>query len=171
MLGLAVLPALVFGTGMFFLPETPRWLLARDQGERARAVLVSIRGTEEVDREMTEVRLSLAEQPERGRWPDLLSRAVRPALVVGLGLAVFQQITGSNTVIDYAPRILQTAGLPSAAGAIMATAGIGVVNVLMTLVALWLIDRVGRRPLLLTGIAGMIVTLAAPPLHSLRLRP
>ena len=92
----------------------------------------------------------------------LAGRQVRPALLVGLGLAVFQQITGINTVIYYAPKILQTAGFNSASGAILATVGVGVVNVGMTIFAMSLVDRVGRRPLLLVGIAGMIVTLACP---------
>ncbi len=131
MLGLAVAPALVFGTGMFFLPETPRWLIRSGYYEIARRVLV-----------------------------DLLHRHVRPALIVGLGLAVFQQITGINTVIYYAPKILQSAGFTSASGAILATAGVGVVNFAMTIVAMLLVDRAGRRPLLLIGIAGMIITLA-----------
>src|SRR5207244_7206229 len=73
---------------------------------------------------------------------------------------VFQQITGINTVIYYAPKILQSAGFASASGAILATAGVGVVNFGMTIVAMLLVDRAGRRPLLLVGIAGMIVTLA-----------
>ena len=73
--------------------------------------------------------------------------------------AALQQITGINTVIYYAPLIIQSAGISSASGAILATAGIGAVNVLMTVVAMWLIDRMGRRPLLLIGIAGMAVTL------------
>ena len=72
---------------------------------------------------------------------------------------MFQQITGINTVIYYAPKILQFAGFPSASGAILATAGVGVVNFTMTIVAMFLVDRAGRRPLLLIGIAGMIVTL------------
>ena len=95
----------------------------------------------------------------RATGATLLSPALRPALVVGIGLAVFQQVTGINTVIYYAPIIIQSAGIPSASGAILTTAGIGVVNVLMTIVSMWLIDRVGRRPLLLTGIAGMVITL------------
>jgi len=74
-------------------------------------------------------------------------------------LAIFQQITGINTVIYYAPVIIQKAGISSASGAILATAGIGAVNVLMTIFSMWVIDRKGRRPLLLTGIAGMAVTL------------
>jgi sugar porter (SP) family MFS transporter len=86
--------------------------------------------------------------------------AVRPALVIGIGLAIFQQITGINTVIYYAPTIIQKTGISSNSGAILATAGIGLVNVIMTIVSMWFIDRIGRRPLLLTGIGGMIVSLA-----------
>src|SRR5437667_1450127 len=159
MLGLAVAPALVFGTGMFFLPETPRWLIRGGQHEVAHRVLVRIREVPDVNVEIEEIKASLAQQTESGRWVDLLSRQVRPALVVGLGLAIFQQITGINTVIYYAPKILQAAGFNSASGAILATAGVGVVNVSMTIIAMFLVDRAGRRPLLLVGIAGMIVTL------------
>jgi SP family galactose:H+ symporter-like MFS transporter len=159
MLGLAVAPALVFGTGMFFLPETPRWLIRGGHHEVAHRVLVRIRGTSDVNVEIEEIKASLAQQAESGHWTDLLRRQVRPALVVGLGLAVFQQITGINTVIYYAPRILQAAGFNSASGAILATVGVGIVNVAMTILAMFLVDRAGRRPLLLVGIAGMIVTL------------
>jgi MFS transporter, SP family, galactose:H+ symporter len=84
---------------------------------------------------------------------------VRAGMIIGIGLAFFQQVTGINTVIYYAPNIIHSAGLSSVSGAILATAGIGLVNVLMTIVAMWLIDRVGRRPLLLVGIAGMVVCL------------
>ena len=159
MLGLAVAPALVFGTGMFFLPETPRWLIRGGQHEVAHRVLTRIREHAEVEAEIEEIKASLAQQTESGRWRDLLSRHVRPALIVGLGLAIFQQITGINTVIYYAPKILQAAGFNSASGAILATAGVGVVNVGMTIIAMFLVDRVGRRPLLLVGIAGMVITL------------
>jgi sugar porter (SP) family MFS transporter len=158
MLGLAVVPALVFGTGMFFLPETPRWLIRGGQHEVAHRVLVRIREVADVNVGMEEIKASFAQQTESGRWVDLLSRQVRPALVVGLGLAIFQQI-GINTVIYYAPKILQAAGFNSASGAILATSGVGVVNVGMTIIAMFLVDRAGRRPLLLVGIAGMVVTL------------
>ncbi len=159
MLGLAVAPALVFGTGMFFLPETPRWLIRGGHHEVAHGVLVRIRGLDDVNVEIEEIKASLAQQAESGHWTDLLRRQVRPALIVGLGLAVFQQITGINTVIYYAPRILQAAGFSSASGAILATVGVGIVNVAMTVLAMFLVDRAGRRPLLLVGIAGMIITL------------
>lgn len=159
MLGLAVVPALVFGTGMLFLPETPRWLIRGGHHEVAHRVLARIRERTEVDAEIEEIKASLAQQAETGRWTDLLGRQVRPALIVGLGLAIFQQITGINTVIYYAPKILQAAGFNSASGAILATVGVGIVNVVMTIVAMFLVDRAGRRPLLMIGIAGMIITL------------
>jgi len=87
--------------------------------------------------------------------------------MIGIGLAVFQQVTGINTIIYYAPYIIRSAGISSIQGSILATAGIGTVNVVMTLVSMWLIDRVGRRPLLLTGIAGMIVSLGALDISSI----
>jgi MFS family permease len=86
-------------------------------------------------------------------------KAARLPLIVGIGLAVFQQVTGINTVIYFAPVIFQAAGLSSASAAILATAGVGVVNVLMTIVAIWMVDRVGRRVLLLSGLAGMGLSL------------
>ncbi len=159
MLGLAVVPAAIFGSGMIFLPESPRWLLRQGRRESARATLERIRGARDVTTELQEIEKSLAQAEESGRISDLLAPSIRPALIVGIGLAVFQQVTGINTVIYYAPVIIQSAGISSASGAILATAGIGVVNVLMTIVSMRLIDRTGRKPLLLTGIAGMVVTL------------
>src|SRR5258708_14075767 len=159
MFGLAVIPAAIFGAGMFFLPESPRWLLRRGQNETARAMLERIRGSKNVDAEFREIERSVTKAPESGRFSDLFARALRPALIVGIGLAIFQQITGINTVIYYAPLIIQSAGISSASGAILATAGIGAVNVLMTIFSMCLIDRRRRTPLLLTGIAGMAVTL------------
>jgi sugar porter (SP) family MFS transporter len=159
MLGLAAVPGAILFIAMLFLPESPRWLAGHLHAESARAVLVRIRGTQDVESELRDILGSLAHADERGTWLDLLHRSVRPALIVGIGLAIFQQITGINTVIYYAPTIIQSAGLPSASSAILATAGIGVVNTLMTIVAMLLIDRVGRRPLLLTGIAGMTLSL------------
>jgi SP family galactose:H+ symporter-like MFS transporter len=159
MLGLAVIPGLILGIGMLFMPETPRWLIQHGRLIDARAVLTRIRGTSNVCSEFDQIHSAISQSSESGRWSDLWAPAVRPALIVGIGLAIFQQVTGINTVIYYAPTIIQSAGIPSASGAILATVGIGVVNVVMTIVSMWLIDRVGRRPLLLIGIAGMIVSL------------
>jgi MFS transporter, SP family, galactose:H+ symporter len=84
---------------------------------------------------------------------------LRPAMIVGVGLAIAQQLTGINTVIYYAPTILRFAGLSSTSVAILASVGVGVVNVTLTLVAMQLIDRVGRRPLLLVSLAGLTLSL------------
>jgi SP family galactose:H+ symporter-like MFS transporter len=159
MFGLAVVPASIFALGMIYLPESPRWLAKRGQHNSARNILSRIRGNAQVDSELQEIENSLGHGEERGNWRDVLMPGLRPALIVGIGLAIFQQVTGINTVIYYAPMIIQSAGISSASGAILATAGIGIVNVLMTIVAMRLIDRIGRRPLLLAGIAGMVVTL------------
>jgi SP family galactose:H+ symporter-like MFS transporter len=121
--------------------------------------LVRVRGRQDVDDELRQIEAALAGPEQRGRLSDLLSPAVRPALIVGIGLAIFQQVTGINTVIYFAPTIIRTAGASSIQVSILATAGIGVVNVLMTIVSMWLIDRVGRRPLLLIGITGMAISL------------
>ncbi|UTB32597.1 MAG: MFS transporter [Methanobacterium sp. ERen5] len=107
---------------------------------------------------MDEIEQTLLLENE-GKWSDLLEPKMRSALIIGIGLATFQQLTGINTVIYYAPTILEFAGLQTATITIFATVGIGVVNVLLTVVSILLIDRVGRRPLLLVGITGMILSL------------
>ncbi|PYU24402.1 MAG: MFS transporter [Acidobacteria bacterium] len=159
MLGLAFVPGAILGLGMIRMPESPRWLAKHGHPDLARHVLARIRGTESIESEWLEIQKTLAEAEERGRFSDLFSPSIRMALVIGIGLAIFQQVTGINTVIYYAPLIVQSAGISTASGAILATAGIGLVNVIMTIVAMWLIDHVGRRPLLLIGIAGMILSL------------
>src|SRR5262249_10806696 len=161
MFGVAVIPAVIFGASMYFLPESPRWLVKSGRRDEAFVVLSRIRATSDVQEELREIEKTLRAADERGRLADVLNPAVRPALIVGLGLAIFQQVTGINTVIYYAPVMIRSAGIPSASGAILATLGIGIVNVFMTVVSMRLLDRMGRRPLLLFGIAGMPLTLAA----------
>ena len=122
----------------------------------ARQVLRRLRDDSDIDGEVREVREVARRE---GGLRDLVSPRVRPLLVVGIMLAVFQQITGINTVIYYAPTLLQGAGFGNS-GALLANVVNGAVNVGMTIVAIWLLDRVGRRPLLLTGTAGMAVGMA-----------
>ena len=159
MFGFGLFPALALGAGIAVLPESPLWLLVHGQKEAALKVLSNIRPAEEITQEVKEI-LEHAE-PGHGKLADLFSPTVLRVLIVGIALAVIQQITGINTVIYYAPTIFQQAGFQSALSSILATAGVGVVNVLMTVISIPLLDRVGRRPLLLTSLGGMSLSLAA----------
>ena len=159
MFAFGALPAIVLGLGIAGLPESPRWLLLHRRKEEAIQVLNRIRGNQDVMPEVNEI-LEHAD-PGHGKFTDLFSPFVLPVLFCGMALAVIQQVTGINTVIYYAPTIFQAAGFHSKEAAIVATAGVGLVNVLMTVVSIPLIDKVGRRPLLLISLAGMGASLAA----------
>jgi sugar porter (SP) family MFS transporter len=166
MIALAVIPSVLLFLGMLFMPETPRWLVSKDRDEEAREVLRRTRDETAVEAEMSDIKR--VESQEEGGLGELLASWVRPALLVGMGLAIFQQIIGINTIIYYAPTTLTNVGFGNSA-AILANAGIGVINVTMTLVAIRFIDRVGRKPLLLLGAAGMALSLAILGLTSLLL--
>ena len=156
MLGLALIPSIVLLIGMYFMPETPRWLVSQDRDEEAREVLRRSRDEETVEQEIRDIKE--VERQEEGGLRELTAAWVRPAVIVAIGLAIFQQIIGINTIIYYAPTTLTNVGYGSEA-AIYANLIIGVINVAMTFVAIWLIDRVGRKPLLLTGLVGMVLSL------------
>jgi sugar porter (SP) family MFS transporter len=161
MFAVAVIPALILGIGMFTLPESPRWLVKNGKLDKARSVLLLSRVEADVETEMQQMEEieRIERQQAQVGYKELLAPWIRPALIVGVGLAIFQQITGINTVIYYAPTILEKVGF-SAGGAIAATAlGVGAVNVGFTILAVYIVDRVGRRPLLLIGLIGMIVSL------------
>ncbi len=158
MLGLAIVPALALGIGMLKMPNSPRWLVMKNRGRQARTNLVKIRGTQNVDAELQDIHQSLAKGGSSS-WSDLLKPGLRLPLVIGIGLAIFQQATGINTVIYYAPTILKFSGIDSNAISILGTTGIGVINVIFTIIGAWLVDRAGRRPLLLASLSGMAIAL------------
>jgi SP family galactose:H+ symporter-like MFS transporter len=158
MFGIAAVPSTALVIAMWRMPPSPRWLMSHGRSDEALAVLRRIRGSQDIGGEMREINDSLARQ--KGGAEDLFHPLLRMALIVGVGLAIFQQITGINTVIYYAPTIFEFAGFKTAGFSILATAGVGVVNVGFTVLAIRLMDRVGRRPLLLIGVAGQIVGLA-----------
>ncbi|MED1201813.1 sugar porter family MFS transporter [Heyndrickxia acidicola] len=158
MLGIAFIPGLLLLIGMFFLPESPRWLLKQGKEKEARSILNFMRKGAGVEKEIKEIQLANKLEQEQGGLKEVKEKWVRPALIVGAGLAIFQQIIGCNTVLYYAPTTFTNVGLGSSA-AILGTVGIGVVNVIITAVAVSLIDKVGRKPLLLIGNAGMSISL------------
>lgn len=150
MFATAAIPGIALFVGMLFCPETPRWFARQGRWQEARAVLEHIQG-EHPDQALAEIRQSLLEERQQLGARELLSPQLRFALIVGVGLAVFQQLVGINTVIYYAPTIFQQAGFTSASSAILATSVVGVVNVLATILAIFLVDKLGRRTLLLSG--------------------
>jgi len=159
MLGLGAVPAFALVIGIVRLPASPRWLLMMGREEDAREALKRVRteGADAIELEIKEIEASM--QTHEGSWRDLLAPAVKAALLVGLGLAILQQITGINTVIYYAPTIIQHTGIDSDSSAILASLGVGIINVIMTVVALRLLDRAGRRTLLLVGVSGIAASL------------
>jgi sugar porter (SP) family MFS transporter len=169
MLGLAVVPSLVLLLGMVFMPETPRFLVRTGEEEEARDVLEEVqsdehRSEEAPDRKIREIR-EVDEKEGEGGLALLRQAWVRPALVVAIGLAVFQQLIGINTIIYYAPTTLTSVGY-GAESAIYANLAIGALNVAMTVVAIRIIDRVGRKPMLLAGLVGMVTSLTVLGLSS-----
>jgi sugar porter (SP) family MFS transporter len=156
MFGLATIPAALLFVGMLTQAESPVWLVTHGRIADARKVLARVRSADhDVEGEIDDIR-SLSERTASYR--ELLQPDVRKLVVIGVLLAVFQQITGINTVIYYAPTLLHQAGLGNSAS-LLANVGNGIVNVGMTVVAIWLIDKVGRRVLLFSGTVGMAIAL------------
>ena len=159
MFGLAAIPSVALVIGMWWLPDSPRWLLSKSRVEQARQVLKRARTWSDVSPEITDIRQSMEKQGDGG-LAGLFQPSLRMPLIVGLGLAVFQQITGINTVIYYAPTIFKFVGIEAAGPAILAGAGLTMVMWCFHVLAIFLLDRVGRRPLILIGVAGQIIGLA-----------
>ncbi|HEY2637296.1 MAG TPA: sugar porter family MFS transporter, partial [Solirubrobacteraceae bacterium] len=156
MVGLAVVPSLVLLVGMFFMPETPRHLVRTGEEEEAREVLEELRD-DDPEQELREIR-EIEQEEEGGGLRELTAKWLRPALIVAVGLAAFQQLVGINTIIYYAPTTLTNVGYGDT-GAIYANIAIGVLNVAMTIVAIRIVDRVGRKPMLIGGAVGMAAVL------------
>ena len=157
------LPGIALFVGMFVLPDTPRWLATKGRSEEAGAAIARMRAVAPrspvVTAELAEIARTAETDQNRGTWSELFSPLIRPALVVGIGLFLLQQLSGINAVIYYAPVVFDEAGFSSASTQLLATIGIGIVNVAMTVVGMALIDRIGRRKLLVIGFAGTALSL------------
>jgi sugar porter (SP) family MFS transporter len=160
MFGLEALPAFCLIIGMIFLSETPRWLAIHSLEDKAKRVLQHIRGNQDINDELSEIESSIGKHGSS--WSELLKPTVRRAVLLGVGLAFCRGLAGASIILyGYSPTILELSGFKIASLAILVTVGIGVVNAIMTFVAVALVDRVGRRPLMIVGSIGVTISLVA----------
>jgi MFS transporter, SP family, arabinose:H+ symporter len=156
MVGSEIIPATLFFITLFLVPESPRWLTSHGKNQEAMDVLSKVNSPDEAVKVMDQIRLALGE--ETGAIRDLLKPGMRTAMIVGIVLALFSQITGINAIIYYAPEIFKSVGF-STGSALLQTVIIGLTSALFTFVAIKFIDRVGRKTLLLWGVSGMTLCL------------
>ncbi|GAA2343814.1 sugar porter family MFS transporter [Saccharopolyspora halophila] len=159
MFALAAIPAVVLYLGMLFLPETPQWLIKRGRVDEARRVLARVRAEDaDTEAELGEIREIERNEGDGGRR-ELLKGWVRPALVVGFGIAMFSQLTGINAMVYYAPTMLTDAGFGDSA-ALLTGIGVGIALVVSAALGTLLVDRLGRRRILLWLLPGSAMSMA-----------
>jgi SP family xylose:H+ symportor-like MFS transporter len=164
MFGSEAVPAFLLLVLLLFVPESPRFLCSRGREDQARRILARIDGDAHAESELAEITVALRE--EGGRFRELLRPGLRGVLLLGIALAVLQQVTGINVFLYYAPDIFRAAAGSGTDIALLQTIVVGVVNLLFTVAAMIMVDRLGRRPLMLAGAAGMGISLLAIGLAS-----
>lgn len=155
MFGLGSVPSSLFLVGTLFLPESPRWLIMRNRLQEAKKVLSRIGSPDFVNTSIA----SISQSPDNKHKPgygELLNKAVLPAVLIGVGLAMFQQFCGINVVFNFTTSIFKTIGF-SQEDQLKQTVFIGLVNLAFTLLAMWQVDKVGRKPLMIIGASGLAV--------------
>ena len=156
MFGLGVIPSLLFLLGVIFLPESPRWLISIGQTAKAVSILTKI-GSEEFAQTTVAAIDQSQHKINQSSFSAVFSKAVRPAVIIGITLAVFQQLCGINVVFNYTSTIFKSVGA-NLDHQLFETVAIGIVNLLFTLIAMWQVDKLGRRPLMLAGSIGLAVS-------------
>nr|VUD28657.1 putative general substrate transporter [Raoultella sp. NCTC 9187] len=159
MFGSGVVPALAFLILMFFVPESPRWLVRVGKSQRAHQMLMRIGNQRYADETIRDIEQTLSKDTQKVSWSALWQPKVRPIIVMGMVLAMFQQWCGINVIFNYAQEIFASAGfdINSTLKSIVAT---GLINLIFTIAALPLVDRIGRRRLMLLGAAGLTIIYA-----------
>lgn len=158
MFGAGAIPAAAMFLLLLLVPESPRWLANAGRDVEALEILVRVSGRETAEREITEIRAAASD--EAGSVGELFKPGLRMAMIVALGLSIFGQMTGVNVVVYYGPTILESAGL-ALGSALQYQVALGIINLLFTLVALWKVDSWGRRPLLISGMVVVTLSMAA----------
>jgi SP family xylose:H+ symportor-like MFS transporter len=159
MFGSEIVPSILFFIFIFFIPESPRWLIKQGETTKAIAVLQKINTEVEVAQMQVEIKNSL-HQEDKNQWKQFVNPLFRKALLVGIGLSVLQQLTGINAILYYAPEIFKSLG-SSTDVSLLETSILGVVNLIFTLLAIRWVDKMGRKPLLYIGSVGMTIALMA----------
>lgn len=156
MLGVEIIPALIYLVGLQIVPESPRWLLMKNRDDEAMQILTWANGHDRAMHEMQQVQNSIRASVSTsvGSFSQLFSPALRLVLIIGVMVAILQQITGINSVFFYAPMIFQMTGIGTDAAFLQALL-VGLTNLVFTIIAMLLIDKLGRRPLLLSGVTGI----------------
>ncbi|MCH8554413.1 MAG: sugar porter family MFS transporter [Schleiferiaceae bacterium] len=160
MLGLELIPAVLYYIGLFFVPRSPRWLIMKGKRQEALKIMSKFSSLEEAEKSMAEIISSMELQPDQkeGSFKDLLKPALRLVITIGIVVAVLQQITGINSVFFYAPMIFEQSGIGTDAAFIQAIL-VGLVNLVFTILAILFIDKLGRKPLLTFGVAGIALSM------------
>ncbi|HLA55189.1 MAG TPA: sugar porter family MFS transporter [Flavobacterium sp.] len=152
------IPSILYLVLVFFIPESPRWLLQKNRDNEAVSVLQKFNPTEKISDLLADISNSLSGKSDKS-WRILLGPNLRRVMVVGIGLSIFQQITGINAILYYAPEIFKSFGSDVNAS-LLETSILGVTNLIFTIISIALVDRIGRKPLLNIGSLGMFVSLA-----------
>ncbi len=156
-----VFPAIILFIGMLFLPETPRFLIGKGKEEKGRKVLQKVEHPDLVEEAITKIKADIEKDKDAAAFTELFKPYLRTALFIAIGIMFIQQFVGINTVIYYAPTIFIIAGFSGPKAAIAATVSVGIVNVLSTVLSMFLIDKIGRRKLYFIGVIGMGIALTA----------
>ena len=159
MLGVEAIPALIYFLALFTVPKSPRWLIQKVNNiPLARKILTKIGGEAYADTTIEEIQRGLDKKESKGRLSDIFRSKYTTIMIIALGIAFFQQITGINAIFYYAPTIFEQAGGSTDSSFLQAIV-VGLTNLVFTLVAIWLIDKLGRKPLLLIGTTCMTIAL------------
>lgn len=161
MLGLETLPAILYFFGLFLVPRSPRWLMMKGNDQEAQKVLARVTGEERAKKELERIRENMEadQDKESGSIRELFKPAMKLVLSIGVVVAILQQITGINSVFFYAPMIFEQSGLGTDASFMQAIL-VGLVNLVFTILAILFIDRLGRKPLLTFGVAGIVISMS-----------